>query len=250
MELLSIDNDPKTTKGRKSGVLTAVMYLAPEKTSGIANLCPFASKGCATSCLFTAGRGGFDPKVKQARINRTVLFMKDRSAFWTQLIAELSKFERKALKLGMIPAVRLNGTSDVKWESTPTERGSHTWFGGSSIMALFPGIQFYDYTKWPTAKRPASLLPRNYDLTFSRSEDNDDQVLASLHSGRRVAVVFNTKKNDAAPTSYTAVDGSTWPVVNGDDSDIRFQDPAGVVVALYAKGKAKQDTSGFVVTAA
>jgi hypothetical protein len=28
---------------------------------------------------------------------------------------------------------------------------------------------------------------------------------------------------------------------------MRFLDPAGVVVALYAKGKAKLDQSGFVV---
>ena len=32
----------------------------------------------------------------------------------------------------------------------------------------------------------------------------------------------------------------------GDDSDLRFLDPKGVVVGLYAKGKAKKDTSGFV----
>jgi len=37
--------------------------------------------------------------------------------------------------------------------------------------------------------------------------------------------------------------------VDGDDSDIRHIDPQGVVVALYAKGKAKKDTSGFVVDA-
>jgi len=36
------------------------------------------------------------------------------------------------------------------------------------------------------------------------------------------------------------------PVFNGDDSDLRFLDPKGVVVGLYAKGKAKKDTSGFV----
>jgi hypothetical protein len=35
-------------------------------------------------------------------------------------------------------------------------------------------------------------------------------------------------------------------VFNGDESDLRFLDPRGVVVGLYAKGKAKKDTSGFV----
>jgi len=255
MELLSVDSDPKTTKGRKEGILTAVQYQAPAKESGIADLCPFRSPGCEEACLFTAGRGGFDPKVKQARINRTLLFMKDRSTYWTKLIFEIARFERKAHKLGMIPAVRLNGTSDIKWESTPVRVHGITpdprlgAVGGTSIMALFPNVVFYDYTAWPYEKRPTSALPSNYDLTFSRKENNDAEVLHNLHNGRRVAVVFNTKKGQPAPTSYTAVDGSIWPVVNGDESDVRFMDPAGVVVALYAKGKARKDTSGFVVDA-
>ena len=37
------------------------------------------------------------------------------------------------------------------------------------------------------------------------------------------------------------------PVVNGDESDLRFLDPKGVIVHLYAKGKARKDASGFVV---
>lgn len=36
-------------------------------------------------------------------------------------------------------------------------------------------------------------------------------------------------------------------VVDGDDTDIRHLDPIGSAVALYAKGKAKSDRSGFVV---
>jgi hypothetical protein len=35
-------------------------------------------------------------------------------------------------------------------------------------------------------------------------------------------------------------------VINGDESDLRFLDPVGVVVGLKAKGKAKRDTTGFV----
>ena len=35
-------------------------------------------------------------------------------------------------------------------------------------------------------------------------------------------------------------------VFNGDESDLRFLDPKNVVVGLYAKGKAKKDTTGFV----
>ena len=37
------------------------------------------------------------------------------------------------------------------------------------------------------------------------------------------------------------------PVVNGDDTDLRFMDAKGVIVGLVAKGKGKKDASGFVL---
>jgi len=37
------------------------------------------------------------------------------------------------------------------------------------------------------------------------------------------------------------------PVVGGDNSDIRHLDNQNTIVALYAKGKAKKDNTGFVV---
>jgi hypothetical protein len=43
------------------------------------------------------------------------------------------------------------------------------------------------------------------------------------------------------PATYNGL-----PVFNGDDSDLRFLDPKGVIVGLYAKGRARKDTSGFV----
>lgn len=39
-----------------------------------------------------------------------------------------------------------------------------------------------------------------------------------------------------------------FPVHSGDDDDLRFLDPFGVI-ALKAKGKARSDTTGFVVAA-
>ena len=51
-----------------------------------------------------------------------------------------------------------------------------------------------------------------------------------------VAAVFRT-----VPETYV---GRT--VVNGDETDLRFLDPKGVVIGLKAKGKAKKDTSNFV----
>jgi hypothetical protein len=62
----------------------------------------------------------------------------------------------------------------------------------------------------------------------------------AVAEGMRIAVVF--RHRDKIPTTFMGM-----PVVDGDDTDIRHLDPQGVVVALYAKGKAKKDTTGFVV---
>ena len=55
----------------------------------------------------------------------------------------------------------------------------------------------------------------------------------------RTAVVFDKREN--IPESFRG-----WPVVDGDDTDVRHIEPARVVVALYAKGRARSDMSGFV----
>jgi hypothetical protein len=36
-------------------------------------------------------------------------------------------------------------------------------------------------------------------------------------------------------------------VIDGDKTDMRFADPRGVIVGLFAKGLAKADRTGFVV---
>jgi hypothetical protein len=43
------------------------------------------------------------------------------------------------------------------------------------------------------------------------------------------------------------IGGLLYPVLRGDENDLRFLDPKGYVVALTAKGPAKQDRTGFVV---
>jgi hypothetical protein len=244
-ELLTIENDTKTVLGVELGVLTGVQYMAPHTQSGIANICAYASVACATECLDTAGRMVMSTATN-ARQARTELFMQQREQYWTKLIPEIARLRRKAERRAMIPAVRLNGTGDVLWEKTPVRINGVKV--ANNIMELYPEIQFYDYTKYPFRKRPTSSLPGNYDLTFSRSESNESEVLENLRNGRRVAVVYSTKPHGTPPERYTAINGSRWKVIDGDLSDIRFNDPDGVVVHLYAKGKARKDTtSGFVV---
>jgi len=164
------------------------------------------------------------------------------------LVKEIEALIRKAHKRNLIPVVRPNGTSDILWEKQPVVIDGLKI--AKNIMELFPTVQWMDYTKYPYSKRPTESLPSNYDLTFSRSESNQSDVLDNLVNDRRVAVVFSSKPTDSIPETYTVIaDGQNArvPVIDGDLSDLRFLDPAGVVVHLYAKGKARKDTTGFVV---
>ena len=179
--------NPKTAKAAKQeDYLTAILHLAPYNLSG-RQVCPFASKGCAAACLNTAGRGGIggpDNAIQRCRIKRTVMFREERERFWDLLISDLIKLSVEAVKEGLKPAVRLNGTSDIQWEKIKVR-------GFANIMAMFPDMVFYDYTKWPQARR--HNLPANYSLTYSRSETNEVDVIAALAAGANVAVVFAAK---------------------------------------------------------
>ena len=226
-KLLTISNT-KTLKGAASGYVTAILHLAPSRLSGF-NVCPGASKGCIAGCLNTAGRGRFT-RTQAARIRKTRYFFDNREAFMLDLANDIRALVRRAGRAGVTPCVRLNGTSDIRWELVPVGEFPN-------IMAMFPEIQFYDYTKLPNRRN----IPANYHLTFSRSESNGAKLGEAIANGMNVAAVFSSKN---LPPVYRGL-----PVVNGDVNDLRFLDPKGVIVGLVAKGKAKRDTSGFVVAA-
>ena len=220
----------KTKKSETAKYTGGILYLTPEKQSGLGNLCPFASVGCAKTCLFSAGRGVMAPVIK-GRLRKTKLFFHNKPLFFSTLFDEISALERKANNAGKKAFVRLNGTSDIKWENfRPYE--------GKNVFETFPNVQFYDYTK-SIEKALHNTMP-NYHLTFSRSEINGIEVKQALDSKINVAVVF---KGDKLPKTYLGV-----KVLNGDKTDLRFlEGNKGVVIGLKAKWKARYDTTGFAV---
>lgn len=116
---------------------------------------------------------------------------------------------------------------------------------GRTVFEHFPDVQFYDYTKNPVRMLAfcRGEMPANYHLTFSRSESNDADCRAVLAAGGNIAVPFLVKDEAGLPATFMDT-----PVVSGDHDDLRFLDPAGVVIGLTAKGhKAKRDMSGFIV---
>jgi hypothetical protein len=111
MKLLAVSSDVKTTKGEKLGILTGILYLAPANISGY-EVCPRRSEGCTEACLYTAGMGKFN-NVQAARIKKTKMFFENRDEFLKILSDDIKSLVKKANKINMIPAVRLNGTSDI-----------------------------------------------------------------------------------------------------------------------------------------
>jgi hypothetical protein len=187
-----------------------------------------ATEGCKRDCLYTAGRAGIFPAIIAARIRKTVWLARDRQGFMRQLRKDIKSLVSSAKRQRLIPAVRVNGTSDLPWLA-------------KAMAAEFPRVQFYDYTKIP---RPWARTSSNYHLTFSLAENNATHAIEVLQRGMNIAAVFNVKRGHVLPDSWQG-----FPVVDGDVSDLRFLDAhrMGLVIGLRAKGRARKDsTSGFV----
>lgn len=237
--LLSFKNS-KTIKGEKLGIKTAILYLAPytQNSKGI-NLCSHASEGCAKSCLFGSGAARFT-QVQAGKSNKTEYFLSNRTMFMLQLKREIENIVRLHSDKWDI-AIRLNGTSDIAFEKFKVS-------DGKNIFELFPNVQFYDYTK--NNIRFEKVLPSNYHLTFSRSEDNHAKSLELLAKGHSVAIVFGVKDVKDLPTTFHG-----FKVINGDETDLRFKDEPNVVVGLKyknltgagSKGKNDYSENDFVV---
>jgi hypothetical protein len=235
MKLLSTGN-PKVLKGQAQGYNTYILHLAPADLSGY-ETCAKRTVGCTAACLNLAGRGGMFKKgestnvIQEARKRKTRLFFENRAEFMSLLLKDITLAIKQSKKLGLTPVFRLNGTSDLSWEK-------YEIVEGRNIFQMFPDVQFYDYTK--ILGRKIKMIA-NYSLTFSAADGNDADVYAAIQQGYNIATVFGIKKTLPMPETYLGL-----PVFNGDESDLRFLDPKGVVVGLYAKGKAKKDTTGFV----
>lgn len=245
-KLINSGLNAKTIKG-DGEYITAIMYMAPATSLQGVNVCPMAEKaGCIDACLYTAGRGAMNV-VQQARLRKTMFYRDKRTEFMATLVDDLERFVRHCQKKGAMPACRLNGTSDIQWERYHVCYRNGERF--ESIFEAFPEVTFYDYTK--IYKRVYRDLPDNYHLVLSYSEADHKYAAATVQAhrdtGANMAVVYRSREQVEHILSHSLAQYGS-PVVDGDKTDLRFQDGQGVIIALYAKGKsARQDQSGFVV---
>ena len=221
--------NPKAVKGAgKRGYVVAILHLAPASVSG-ADVCTWSVEGCRVGCLNYAGRGGIAldasgwNKTQAARIRRTARMILYPEAFAHDLLAELDFIRQQAEADGLGLAVRMNGTSDIAW---------HRVEPGLVAEVQKRCDVVYEYTKRP---KP-DALDAGVDVTYSYPGGSGAAARRFLDAGARVAVVFDTNKGCDLPSAWAAPWGERIPVIDGDEHDLRFLDPAGVVVGLRAKG--------------
>jgi hypothetical protein len=221
--LLSAANH-KQEKGL--GYRSVGLTLTPRATGHAGrNLCPFATPGCARSCFADFDRLAW-PKVKRVAVARTLLLARHPELFRAILKADLARELAKAASEPLV--ARLNVVSDVAWERECPE-----------LFAQFPTVRFMDYTK-DISRVLDPKRPANYHLTFSRSEVNEADCQRALAAGFNVTVVF---RKPPYPSTFWG-----YPVIDGDQNDLRFLDPSPCIIALKAKGAGgRRDATGFVL---
>ena len=239
--LSNASTNPKTAKQLDAFRIEGVIHhMTPDRLAdGKRTVCAWSTPGCRATCLNTSGRsqvkGTLTARnlsmymIHRSRMGKTLRFFNDRKMYAEDLMHELMLLKKRAAKKGYKAVARLNGTSDVPWEKY------------IAMDIRIPEVQFYDYTKGykRMLKFLAGELPDNYDLTFSYSEETTKrQVNTIIRKGGNVAVVFRKE----IPKKFMG-----HKVITGMDHDFRYKDKKGRIVGLIARGRAKTDTTGFVV---
>lgn len=197
--------------------------------AGPVNLCPKASRGCAAACLSRSGQSGM-PAQQRAQAVRTAFLVSHPAEAGLLIGAEIRKALRRHGRINL----RLNTTSDIRWEVIAPDM----------VKALAEaGVLMYDYTAWAPEDRVETSA---YSLTYSAKETShtsDEYLQGILASGGNVAMPFTTRKGQALPETWNG-----FRVIDGDKSDERRNDPRGVVVGLRAKGHEwrKDNSAGFI----
>lgn len=205
------------------------LTLSPANLSGF-NTCAHSTVGCRDACLNLTGKGMYNA-TQARRIVKTRFLYENPRAFATILLHEIAQAYDK---YGKDLRMRLNVLSDLRWEEILPQ-----------VFEIAPRANFYDYTK--DVERVLIGTPDNYTLAVSASERmSEDHARSLVELGFDVSVVFHTKRGQALPRTYAG-----QHVTDADKSDAWMlmrprKDGRGRVGGLRAKGRAINDSSGFV----
>lgn len=247
---------PRTTRWRVGSLLSAethksalardgytqrIVHLMPARESikyarrfGIKcdhwrNLCRGSTCGCRAVCLTDSGRLGLSVSQRAAFV-RSYLWQSHRSVFLERFDAEITAFKRNCADQ---PVVRLYGTHD-----------GDILVDAPDVVSAHPDVIFNDYTKLDI---PTGWVAGNvYRCKSATERTTRERFLNHAMRGLNHAVPFDIPRGEPLPQFFHGI-----PVVDGDIDDLRFLDPAGVIVGLrfkVASTKAKRGRNhhGFV----
>ena len=215
----------KAEKAEKFNYLNAIQYLAPSNMSGVEH-CPCKTSQCDPmkkgACLVMTGQLGMKSGLK-AVLSRSLYLDKHTPAHKDMILSEVTRLYYSAKSSGKKLAIRLNGTSDLPFETRKYNQVLQ------ALENAFPDVALYDYTKIPVRASKAYHKKKglkNYTVCYSYDGGNKRYCKELLRDGGIVSVIFSGEIPD-----------SLWgyPVINGDESDLRFLDSPGSIVGLTFK---------------
>ena len=239
--LLSVN--PKTKKSLEE---TRILHLAPSIISGH-NVCPNAGN-CAKICLHFAGIPYLMGGKKTCRVRKTLAFFDDQQLF-LELTATAILYNRSLLSADELLAIRLNGTSDILWETlefSVSPELSRVWqikFGIYIVPTVYKSIphmfshypelriKLYDYTKNRHDWKECQDIGYHLTFSFDGYDNRSNLKLAcdAIKYGVNIAAAFNIKKGKPLPpVAYLC--NRSFKVVDGDLTDYRPADPKGFTI--------------------
>ena len=220
--LVNVNSSTKIEKGEKLNVFTAILYLKPADLVAMKTICAAADLfGCKRGCLESSGQLGMKT-ADNAKIKRTICHLLEPVRFESELRREIVRHYNKH---GDKLAVRLNGTSDINF---------------NTLIESLPTVQFYDYTK--ILHRVKSNGLANYDLTFSGSANSDKALeitARAIKLGHRTVLAVNTAETKGEYKLPERI--GLIPLLNMDDTDVRFKDKRDSIGVLKRKGSNKTE---------
>ncbi len=188
----------------------------------VPSICP-RYQVCGATCIKDAGNNSY-PYAIACKKRRTEYHLARPNGYRLGLSGDLDRIEWEIERdttegRRVMAAVRLNTYSDIDW---------------TGLASAYPLIQFYDYSKVIERTLPSVFTP-NYHITFSHWPTAEGLSVSVLERGGTVAVVYPAGMD--CPSSWW-----DYPCIDGDEHDARWLDAPGHVVALKAKGRARQST--------
>lgn len=240
------------------GYLQSIMYAAPanrandairennerrssqgSSTIPLTNSCVCSTPGCRKACLSGAGNLGLHAGTHALNI-RTAFASSHPDHFLTVLHGQIGTFQRRAERLGVKPVIRLNGTTDIRFDELPTADILFRDFGRNKI-------QYNEYTKHNTRGALSAADLEQENARFARTPNlyaihslneltTPGRVRQLAEHGRNFAVpvdveeshpVFNEHRSALMPRTTFVFGDDEYPTVNGYRHDMRFLDPQG-----------------------